>query len=460
MKTTPNACSTRGSAASRREFLRHAASLSAYGAAAPLALQLSAMSAASAQTADDYRALVCIFLYGGNDSYNTLVPYDALHHGLYQQARPDLALARSELQSTILRPDGGWSGSRAFALHPAMAALKPVFDNGKLALGLRVGTLVAPTTLADYVNGRNLPPKLLSHNDQFSLWQTMLNEGASTGWGGRMGDLLAAANGPGTLLTNITVGSSSVFSSGLQSFEYPLNVSGPVALAAAATPAARQLIEAQLSAPRALLLRRELRSRYLRTAQASQLLGQALGSVGPVPMPASPLGASLGMVARAIAARQGLGVRRQVFFVSIGGFDTHASQRPQHDPLLGIVAEAMAAFQTALDAQGVSQQVTTFTASDFGRTLTSNGDGTDHGWGSHVMVMGGAVRPRSWFGALPSMRLGADDDIGQGRLLPAVSVDQYGATLARWMGVPAAQMSTVFPNIGRFDRGDLGFMMG
>jgi uncharacterized protein (DUF1501 family) len=447
------------SSASRREFLRRASAFGAYGAAAPLALQLATLGTASAQTASDYRALVCIFLYGGNDCHNTIIPFDRAHHDLYTAARPNLAVSRDSLNGTALTPASAWSSGRGFALHPAMHELKPLFDLGKLSVGFRVGTLNAPTTRADFERGNNLPAKLFSHNDQFTLWQSMLTEGASSGWGGRMGDILAAGNGVGASLTNITVGSSAVFSSGKgKSFEYAMTSAGPVSLQPVQSTAAQLAIEQELNLSRTHLLRQEVRARYLRNVEAARQLNSALASVGPVQMPATPLGASLAAVARVITARQSLGVKRQVFFVSMGGFDTHGAQLTDHPELLGTLSNAMAAFQRYLDSMNLGRQVTTFTASDFGRSLTSNGAGTDHGWGSHMLVMGGAVKPRSWFGELPTFVRGGSDDVGQGRLLPAVSVDQYGATLARWMGVNPTAMADLFPNITRFPTQDLGFM--
>jgi uncharacterized protein (DUF1501 family) len=447
------------SPASRREFLRRATAFGAYGAAAPLAVQLATLGAASAQTANDYRALVCIFLYGGNDGHNTVIPYDKTHHDRYAAARPALALPRQELENTALT-SGAWATGRSFALHPAMASLKPIFDEGKLSVGFRVGTMNAPTTREDFFRENNLPAKLFSHNDQFNIWQSMLTEGAGSGWGGRIGDVLASSNGAGQILTNITVGASAVFSSGAgTSFEYAMTPAGPVSLAPVQSQAAQQLIERELARRnRTNLLRVEVRDRYQRNAEAAKLLSSSLTSVGPVSMPATPLGASLGAVARVITARQSLGVKRQVFFVSVGGFDTHSNQRSVQDPLLANVADSMEAFQRYLDSMGLGQQVTTFTASDFGRALTGNVSGSDHGWGSHVLVMGGAVKPRSSFGELPTLVLGGSDDIGQGRLLPAVSVDQYGATLARWMGVKGSDMTTIFPNINNFNTSDLGFL--
>ena len=445
--------------ASRREFLRRATRIGALGAAAPLALNLSAIGAASAAGATDYKALVCVFLYGGNDPHNTIVGYDAASHARYARVRGTVAINRAALANTVVTPEGGWPDDRQFALNPALSALMPVFEDGKLALVMNVGTLVQPVTLADYRAQRNLPPKLMSHNDQSTMWQTMMTEGARSGWGGRMADLLASANGSQSSLTSLSVGTSATFSTGLRVNGFAIGANGPTSL-----NGVRGVAGAELAMQRALLnssrhlLDAELAARTQRAIQNGSALNAGLAGISAPAMPDTPLGSQLGMVARIIAARQALGMKRQVFLVSLGGFDTHNDLRTRHADLMGQLGGALAAFQSVLDGMGVGRDVTTFTASDFGRTLTVNGDGSDHGWGGHHLVMGGAVRPKAWAGAVPSLRIGAADDIGQGRLLPAVGVDQYGATLARWMGVSPGDMPSVFSNIGNYPTSDLGFL--
>ncbi len=449
------------SAASRREFLRRAGAFSAMGAAAPWALNLAASAAASAQTAgEDYRALVCVFMYGGNDNHNTVVPYDQATYDQYAAIRTSIALPRADLAATEIVPANAWTDGRQMALHPALAPLKTLFDTGHLALAMNLGTLTREgTTLADYKAGRGLPPKLFSHNDQQSVWQSSLAEGAATGWGGRMADLLAASNGDAATFTSISAAGNAVFMSGKDVVQYQVSGGGSIQInplfgSAASTDAVKRLMQRTsthlFEEDHAVIARRSI--------AADAKVRAALAGIAEPTFPPTGLGAQLKIVARLIAARQALGVKRQVFFVSQGGFDNHDDLIEKHPELLGNVAGAMSDFYAATVAMGVQDLVTTFTGADFGRTLANNGDGSDHGWGSHHFVMGGAVKPRTWVGALPAMSVteGADN-VGGGRLLPAIGVDQHGATLARWMGVPEDKLSTVLPNIGEYTTRDLGF---
>jgi uncharacterized protein (DUF1501 family) len=455
------------SPASRREFLRRAGAFSAFGAAAPWALNLAATAAASAQQPGDYRALVCIFMYGGNDNHNTVVPYDVANYNLYAGIRGNIdplrsiALPRAELAATQIVPTLPWTNNRQMALHPALLPLKTLFDQGRLAVAMNVGTLLREgTTLADYKAGIGLPPKLFSHNDQQSVWQSSLAEGARSGWGGRMGDLLASSNDD-AIFTSISAGGNAVFMSGNQVVQYQVSGAGsvqinPVFESTASTDALKRLMQRTnahlFEEEHAVIARRSI------AADAKVRAALANGPDMP-PFPTTPLGAQLKIVARLIAARQALGVRRQVFFVSQGGFDNHDFLITKHPGLLDSVAGAMKAFYTATEVLGVANRVTTFTGSDFGRTLANNGDGSDHGWGSHHFVMGGAVKPKAWVGKVPAVSLAeGPDNVGGGRLLPAIGVDQYGATLARWMGVTDSQLATVLPNIVEYTTRDLGFM--
>ncbi len=452
--------------ASRREFLRRASVLTSLGAAAPWALNFAAMSAAvsdaHAQTAgDDYKALVCVFLYGGNDNHNTVVPFDAASHAQYTAIRTSIALPRADLAATEIVPGNAWSDGRQMALHPSLAPLKAMFDDGKLAVAMNMGTLTREgTTLAQYKAGIGLPPKLFSHNDQQSVWQASLAEGATTGWGGRLGDLFAAGNGAGATFTSISAAGNAVFMSGANVVQYQVGGAGsiqinPVFGSAAATDDLKRMIQRSS----AHLFEQEHATIARRSIESDIKVRSALTSVADFSFPATGLGAQLKIVARLMAARAALGVKRQVFFVSQGGFDLHDNLISLHPGLLANVADAMKTFYDTTVSLGVQNQVTTFTGSDFGRTLSNNGDGSDHGWGSHHLVMGGAVKPKTWVGALPrvSVTEGADN-VGGGRLLPSIGVDQYGATLARWFGVSDAQMATVFPNIGEYTQRDLGFM--
>ncbi len=452
------------SAASRREFLRRASSFSVLGAAAPWALNMAASASAAAQTAgDDYKAVVCLFMLGGNDHHNTVIPYDTATYDQYAGIRTNIAVPRASLAATQINPANAWSNGRQMALNPALAPLKALFDGGHLALAMNVGTLTREgVTLAQYKSGVGIPPKLFSHNDQQSVWQSSLAEGASSGWGGRIADLMAADNvGDSAVFTGISASGNAVFLSGKSSIQYQVSSAGSVAITAGYGPAANAnaAVKSMIQSSGANLFEREHAVVASRSIKADVRVRAALANVAEPVFPATALGAQLKIVARLIAARQALGVKRQVFFVSMGGFDNHNALIDEHPVLLGTVADAMSAFYAATAAMGVASQVTTFTGSDFGRTLASNGDGSDHGWGSYHFVMGGAVKPRSWVGALPLLSVAqSNDNVGGGRLLPAIGVDQYGATMARWMGVTDAELSSVFPNIVNYTTRNLGFL--
>jgi uncharacterized protein (DUF1501 family) len=443
------------SKAGRREFLRQAAHLSIAGVAAPWALNLAALAEAAAQSVSDYKALVCVFLYGGNDHGNTLVPADAATHAQYTQIRGSLATPLDKLGSTLLTPSVPLPDGRQLALAPELAPLMPLFAGGQLAVLLNVGTLIQPTSREQFRAANvPLPPKLFSHNDQQSVWQSSLPEGATSGWGGRMGDLFLSSNNKATF-TCVNVAGNAVFMSGTTAVQYQVSPGGSVPLrglqqplfgSAACSEALRHLV----TAPHTHLMRSEYTRITNRAIDADATLTASLGPPDTRFDLANPLQAQLQMVARMIAAREALGAKRQVFFVSLGGFDNHDFLLSQHPGLLTTVGTALATFYEAIAAMGVQNQVTTFSASDFGRTLTSNGDGSDHGWGSHHFVMGGAVSGGRFHGALPAYGLDNDNAVGQGRLLPSTSVDQLAATLALWMGVSSTDLALVAPNIGNW----------
>lgn len=454
--------------ASRRAFLKQSAALSLVGAAAPFALNLAAIGEAAAATATDYKALVCIFLFGGNDYANTVVAYDPASHATYAQLRSTIATPRDQLAATRLVPAAALAGGIEYALAPNLAPLVPLFDAGRLGVVLNVGTLIQPTSKAAYQNRSvPLPPKLFSHNDQQSFWQASNPEGAISGWGGRIGDLLMSGNGA-SALTCINASGNAVFLTGRTAVQYSITANGPVPLlnnanalfgSAAGMTALRSLMTTQ----RANLLEAE----HARISRRSlDLQAQVTGALAAAPAVATPFPADnsladqLRVVARMIAVSQELGARRQVFFVSLGGFDNHDSLLTTHPVLLTRLGAAMRAFHDATVELGVADRVTAFTASDFGRTLTSNSNGSDHGWGGHHFVMGGAVRGRAFYGAPPMLANNGPNDVGQGRLLPTTSVDQFGATLARWFGVSAGEMTTVLPNVANFNPStwDLGFL--
>jgi uncharacterized protein (DUF1501 family) len=463
--------------ASRRNFLRHAALTSVLGSGAPFALNLATMSAAHAQSTSDYRALVCIFLNGGNDHANMVLPTDAGSWAAY-------AAARSTPPQPILLPELGTAGGvlpivpstaqagRAFALHPSMQPLQALFEAGRAAVVSNVGPLIEPITKAQWrARSGRTPPQLFSHNDQTSIWQSYRPEGSRVGWGGRMGDLLASTN-QYTNFTAISASGNAVFLAGETTLQYQAGNGGAVQIGGLTgglfgSTTATNPLRAVITDDRANLFEKEHARIVKRSIDAQVALSTSM--LPTTGLPAVPtfngqnnnLARQLQTVARLIGGRTALGMRRQVFYVSLGGFDTHDNQTGNHATLMGMLAQAMAYFDQlmALPAINAVNDVTLFTASEFGRTLTSNGDGTDHGWGAHHLVSGGAVRGRDIYGVFPSIGLDNDDSVGSGRLIPKISVDQYAGTLARWFGLSDSQITTIFPNIVNFGSArNLGFM--
>ena len=474
--------------ATRREFIRRTTGLSIAGAATPWAVNLAAISEAAAQSATDYKALVCVFLHGGNDFANTVIPFDAGGYADYAAIRSTIATPQASLVglSSLNAP-----GGRQYALAPqlttspstsalALKSLADLFNSGQLAVMLNIGTLVRPTTKAQYVaKSVMLPPKLFSHNDQQSFWQSSRPEGGTVGWGGSMADLFVSGNGKSTF-TCMSVSGNAVFLAGSSTVQYQVSANGAVAVnniprsnlpnpklynSAAAATALKALMSGYGGAN---LLETEYSRVVARSVEAEETLRVALGAPLATPFGsvdatakviANPLADQLRMVARTIKARSGLGAKRQVFFVSLGGFDLHDFLSQKHPLLLQQVNDAMTQFYAATVELGVQNQVTTFTASDFGRTAISNGDGSDHGWGSHHFVMGGAVKGRTLYGTPPVLANNGPDDVGQGRLLPSTSVDQLAATLATWFGVSATDLPLVVPSIGNYSQKNLGLFV-
>jgi len=351
---------------------------------------------------------------------------------------------------------------------PELAPLLPIFNAGKMGVMLNIGTLVQPTTKLQYTNNSvPLPPKLFSHNDQQSVWQSSAPEGATSGWGGRMGDLFESGNGNATF-TCVNVSGNAVFLSGKTAVQYQVSETGSVPFAALQKPlfgssAASTVLQALVTQPRTHLMEQEYTRVTARSISANGVLTSALAAAPAIktPFPAkNDLGNQLKMVAQMIASAGPLGAKRQVFFVSMGGFDTHDGLDTVHPGLLTGVADAVAAFYDATVELGVANKVTTFTASDFGRTLTVNNDGSDHGWGSMHFVLGGAVKGQRFYGTPPAVANNGPDDVGQGRLLPTTSVDQYAATLGKWMGASDTDLLSLLPNLTNYDiaKRNLGFV--
>ena len=485
--------------ASRREFLRTASVLSgSLGAAGvPLALNLAGLGPAMAQTAGGYKALVCLFLYGGNDSANMVLPTDAASWSAYTSVRnqapspialsapgtaPDGAAAAGSLAALggvlPITPNftvSAVNATRSFALHPAMAEARDLFEAGRLAVVPNVGPLVVPLTKTEYRNAsKPRPAKLFSHNDQQSTWQALAPEGAKVGWGGRFGDLLASRNA-GTTFTNISVSGNAVFMAGQSVFQYQVGNNGAVAISGLSgslfgSSAASTSLRSIVTADNQHLFAREHASVTRRSIEA-QAMFQAAFNASTVDAPTqytqpstralatNALATTLQTVARIIAARSALGAQRQVFFVSMGGFDTHDNEIRSHADLMARLSHALGYFDGTLATLGVREQVTLFTGSDFGRTFTSNGDGTDHGWGAHHLVYGGAVKGKEIHGRFPTVGVNHDDEVGSGSFLPAIAVDQVGATLGKWMEVSDSSLDLVFPNLRNFAQRDLGLFV-
>jgi uncharacterized protein (DUF1501 family) len=449
----------------RRAFMRRAGQLGVAGVAAPWALNLAAIGEAAAFTATDYKAIVCVFLYGGNDYGNTLVPFDNANYARYAAIRTGITTPQASLANTVLAPTTALPGGMQLALAPELLPLKSMFDAGRMAVQLNVGPLIQPTTLAQYTaKSVPLPPKLFSHNDQQSVWQSSAPEGSTLGWGGRMGDLALSNNAQSTF-TCVSVTGNAVYLAGQTAQAYQVSSGGAVPIngikngvyGSAACGAALNSLVTRASA-------NSMEAAYSATTQRSiaaegTVTAATSGITFTTPFnTANPLAMQLQMVAKMIAGRSTLGTKRQVFMVSLGGFDTHDFLPQNHPVLLGQVAEALKSFYDATKELAIDDKVTAFTASDFGRTLASNGDGSDHGWGSHHFIVGGAVNGKKFYGTAPAIAVSGPDDVGQGRLLPTTSVDQFAATLATWFGVGSTDLKLVVPNIVNYSAQNIGFV--
>ena len=445
----------------RRTFIRQAA-CAALGTAGVLntIFDLRKLSAATTPPSGDYKALVCLFLFGGNDANNAVIPSDANGYASYAAARGGLALPRTSLLPLKLQKSDG----REFAFHPQMAEMQSLFDRGKLGVVANVGTLVAPITRAQFLSGgAAVPHQLFSHADQSVQWQTSVSDKPTrTGWGGRAGDLLQSLNSESKISLTISIAGTNMFEVGNRVFPYQLSPQGSIALDGFnGSPNANVRMEAfkeLLARQHQNLLEQAYADTVSRSIADAELLSTALAGLLPLKtqFPPGGLGAQLSMVAKLIAARGNLKMRRQIFFVAVQGYDTHGRQLLAQANLLRELSHGLGAFYDATEELGVSEQVTSFTASDFGRTFPTNGNGSDHGWGSHHFVAGGAVRGGRLFGTFPTLAVNGPDDTGRGRWIPTTSVDELSATLASWFGVSASDMPAVLPNIGRFAHPNLG----
>lgn len=466
---------SRDQSINRRQFIGQAscAGISLAPLLSTLLTLRLANSLAAQTTGNDYKALVCLFLSGGNDSFNMLVPTTAGEYEAYAQVRGNLALAKD----TVLSITPGNLGGRTLGIHPSMSEVRDLFNQGKLAFVSNVGSLVRPMTLADYKAGRSLPLSLYSHADQIKQWQTcMPDQRTAVGWGGRAADIIRGLNSPSLVSMNISLSGQSVFLTGRDAFTYSVSSGGATALTGYSPTAVNNLTAVRTKGVDSVLdqqYRNLFEQTYAQsTADAvdsyyefsSALTGVTLSTAVPS---GNSLATSLSMIARIMAARSKLGAQRQIFFVQLGGWDHHDEVINNQLTMLRTVSQAVGFFSSALTEIGLADRVTLFTASDFGRTLTSNGNGSDHAWGGNHLVMGGAVAGGKVYGDAaaghyPDFRNLSQIDTGQGRLIPGIAVDEYARDLLSWFGVSNSNMDYVLPAFSsRFGgRASLGLMTG
>ena len=483
---------TEFNAYSRREFIRKAACAAVGTVAMSAAIRdLRQMNAAVSQSnVSDYKALVCIFLSGGNDANNLIVPTLTSEYNNYATIRtPVIALPQSSLLNLVI-PNTSNNyidpAGHTFGFHPACPELATLFSEGKLAGLFNVGTLVYPMTRAQYTsNSVKRPPQLFSHSDQVTQWQTgITDQQPLTGWGGRCADLMNGANTNNSVSLSISIAGANTFEIGNVVSQYAVSTSGAISLAGL-TGARLAALTNILGLPYANLQASAYAGVAGHSINTGTLLNNAISATtnanywsspfpGNISVPNggtvsnSSLSAQLKMAARLIeagnraAASGGFGMKRQIFFCQVGGYDLHSGQTGYtagspnnviigaHANLLAEVSQSLLAFQRGMEQLGLSNNVTSFTSSDFGRTFPGNGQGSDHGWGSHHLICGGAVKGGKTYGTFPTLTVNGPDDTGVGRWIPTTATDQYLAKLALWFGVDAANINTVFPNLGRF----------
>ena len=484
---------------SRRQFIRRAACAAVGTVAMNSAIRdLRFMNAAVAQSnINDYKALICIFLQGGNDSNNLILPTLQSQYNNYAAIRtPVLAIP----QSAILPVNSLDGNVNTYGLHPSCPELQTLFGESKLAFLFNTGTLTYPLTRAQYLGGSSAkPPQLFSHADQQTQWQTSIpDQPPQTGWGGRCADLLSSIQPSAPISLMVTLAGANIFEVGNIVSQYSVSTSGAISLSLPYSPSGGARTNRLptllnvLGLPYANLQSQAYAAVAEQTINTSSLLNNAIqstaGSYWTTPFPSkitppgggpsfnSSLSPQLQMIARLIAAGNtpasagGFGMKRQIFFCQVGGYDTHTGQTDYstnnpngvllgtHSSLFAELSQSMYAFQRAMEQLGLGNNVTSFTASDFGRTFPSNGEGSDHGWGSHHLILGGAVNGQRTYGAFPTLTVNGPDDTSTGRWIPTTAIDQYFATLATWFGVDTGNLATVFPNLGRFASPNLGFI--
>lgn len=472
------------------ETLHAALGASVFSALGSMQLVHAAANGTAAYSFSDYKALVCIFLYGGNDSFNTIVPLDNVHYAQYKTVRPSLALAQNQILNLNAPSSGAGSPGDGgqYGLHASMPELAALFNqtSSPVAIIANVGSLVGPVSQMQVQNGSGiLPPQLFSHADQLAYWQSSPPSNApATGWGGRLCDVLASVN-PASLpmLTSLT--SEDAFVRGVNQNSYIMDADSAGSLQLPYDPQGAGMQAAFMALQADGVQGKVLERHYAQTMRHSlataSIINAALIAQGAPDFSTyfpnagnGNLATQLQTVVKLIwAANNGsagyTGQKRQVFFVSAGGFDTHSGQLDAQPQLLASLSKSLAGFHGALHSVNLDQQATAFTASDFGRTLSTNGNGTDHGWGSHQFVVGGAVSGGKFYGddmagtgaaAMPSLALSDSNpnDAGYGQIIPTTSIDQYSATLASWFGLNASDVALLFPNLANFTTRNLRFV--
>lgn len=442
-----------------------------------LRLLNAGLSAQTIPIDSDFKALICLFQYGGNDGNNVIIPMDATGYANYSRDRGLLALPSANLRPLTMPS----TDSRSFGLHPSLGRMAGIFNGGKAAVVANVGTLVGPLNKTLFQKGgKAVPPYLFSHSDQALQWQTSVpDSGSKVGWGGRLADLSAALNSSSQLSMNISLAGTNYFQVGNQSFQYPVNNSGSIGLSSytsTSTPTKEQYsaVRDVVGHSYGHIFEQEYVNVMGRAIANDTLLKSVLATiplypekfvasttsgVGTANPQLTSVASQLRMVLRLIAAQQALGMKRQIYFVAVGGYDTHSDQLASQATLLTQLDNGLADFYQATVDLGLSNNVTTFTASDFSRTYSNNSGGSDHAWGNHHFVLGGAVKGGQIVGNMPDFTLKGTSDTGtRGSWIPGISTDEYSATLAKWFGISPSNMSMVLPNIGRFAAPDLGFM--
>lgn len=415
---------------------------------------------------ENFKALVCVFLYGGNDSFNMLIPRSQNEYQRYATVRRNLAVPVAQL----LPLNGEDKQGIKYGLHPGIPELQKLYNNGQLAFVSNIGPLLEPTTRQGILNGSaNLPPHLFSHSDQQSHWMTTDPENTTTiGWAGRAADLYNTINVNKIMPLNFSLGATNIWQAGIDTQPLVLESGGAFELHEfwgedhypLMYQSMSELLKQSRTSTHALVREYErVFSRGVTLTTTIQSILQQAPTLGTQFPDNNPLAKKLKTVARLMSVHKRMGMVRQLYFVGMDGWDTHDMQNEQHPQLLSALSSSLGSFQSALDELQLSNSVTTYTASEFGRTLTSNGDGTDHGWGGNQIVMGGSVKGGQIYGHYPTLDVDGKNDFDEGRIIPTLAVEQMASTLALWMGAPSSELGQLFPNLHHFPENNLGFMV-